>query len=85
MIDTSQREFKAEFGVDERVEIINKDSRICGSKGYVNSIVIERNGIMYSVIITERNNYKLNDGQVVRDLFRPTEIKMMAHMLKSIR
>lgn len=84
MIDTSQREFTTEFGVDEQVEITNRDSRISGSKGYVNAIVIDRNGIMYSVIITERNNYKLNEGQVVRDLFSPTEVKLMGHMLKRI-
>ena len=75
MFDKSQKEFKTAFGPDEKIEVI--DLNFKGSRGYVSSIIIDRNGIMYEVILTSIAHQSKN-------VLRPEAIKYPACMLKSL-
>ena len=86
MIYTKQLKFDVEFGVDEKVEVAGpRITNLHGAKGYVNEIIIDRNGISYSVIIMEKVQYRVSDGNCVKTSFRPIEVRLSSYMLKSIR
>lgn len=75
MIDTSQKVFLTEFGVDEEVEIT--DLQFKGSKGYISNIIINRNGIWYEVVLTDIITQSKN-------VLKPEVIKLLGCFLKSI-
>jgi len=75
MFDKSQKEFKTEFGPDERIEVT--DMNFKGSKGYVSKIIIDCNGIWYEVILTEIVHQSKAE-------LRPRAIKYPARFLKSL-
>lgn len=75
MIDTSQKVFLTEFGVDEKVEIT--DLQFKGSKGYISNIIINRNGIWYEVVLTDIITQSKN-------VLKPEAIKLLGCFLKSI-
>lgn len=73
--DKNQKEFVTEFGVDEKVEVTELQFK--GSRGYVNDIIINRNGIWYKVILTDMINQPKN-------VYKPEAIKYLGCFLKSI-
>lgn len=75
MIKSTQKGFVVDFGIDEKVEVIQLSYK--GSKGYVNSIVIDRNGIWYDVILTYIVNQHEGD-------FKPKAVQFLGGFLKSL-
>ena len=75
MFDKGQKEFIIEFGLDERIEVT--DLNFKGSKGYVNKIIIDRNGIWYEVILTEIVNQS-------KGILKSEAIRYPAGFLKSL-
>jgi len=75
MFDKGQKEFKTDFGPDERIEVVELSLK--GSKGYVSKIIIDRNGIWYDVILKEVVNQS-------KDISRPEAIRYPGSMLKSL-
>ena len=75
MFDKSQKEFKTDFGPDEKIEVI--DLGFKGSKGYVSKIIIDRNGIWYEVILTEI----VSQG---KGILRPEAVNYPGRFLKSL-
>jgi hypothetical protein len=75
MFDKGKKEFKTDFGPDEKIEVIELTFK--GSKGYISKIIIDRNGIWYDVILKEIVNQS-------KDILRPEVIRYPGSMLKSL-
>jgi hypothetical protein len=75
MIDSNQKEFKVGFGIDEKVEVTELEFK--GSRGFINSIIIDSNGISYEVLLTEIVGQSKN-------IYKPILSTYLGSFLKSI-
>lgn len=64
--------YDCKFEPDEKV-VIKHHVSLAGARGYVHKIVIDGNGIMYDVIVTDRNP----------KIMRPTAVLATTGMLES--
>jgi len=81
MIDRLTKNFKCEFGIDEKIEVL--DFELKGSKGYISQININRNGIWYECVLTQVID-KLAEQKAKAGIFAPKGVTLLASSLKSI-
>jgi hypothetical protein len=81
MIERLTKNFQCEFGIDEKIEVL--DFELKGSKGYVSQIKIDRNGIWYECVLTQVID-KLSEKKAKRDIYSPKGVTLLGSMLKSM-